>query len=491
MEPRIAALLARGPHTWSNAVITREPNSKRKSLRVAIPLYVEIGAATYGVSNWSTTGIGVVGLADLPEPGTVVPARISFPMLESTLTIAVDLIFRARHGEVAGFDFHELSARNKRVLRHYIELSVDGKLGDVEDIVAVASSPVTSTPIELPLNLSQPPAYGTLQHFRKRNYAAVLMALAVLAGVGSLLFYNFAYKIEGTGFVSGSVERVTANYDGRLAKVLATPQSFVEANAPLFTVENPALNALRTEVELMEQQLALLSREQNRVLQVRLGAESGLLASLRQDTRVREQELDNAHKLYERGVISQVDVMRVSTELSDQRTTYLRQVAEGATRTATFETGDQLARMRMELAAKKLLLARQASDQTVLAPRKGKVFAVDKVAGEYVSARDPVVLLESDVTPSVLLRLPNDDALKLKLGMAATVYVPFEDRRYPATISAIGLAAVNAASLPTMEGGLNETLVKLEFEDKRVRLPANARVNVWVRTLGTMGGGWI
>ena len=90
-------------------MIKREPNSKRKSLRVAIPLYVEIGGITYGVSNWSTTGIGVVGLADPPQPGTVVPARISFPMLESTLTIAVGLEFRAQHEEVFGFDFHELS----------------------------------------------------------------------------------------------------------------------------------------------------------------------------------------------------------------------------------------------------------------------------------------------------------------------------------------------------------------------------------------------
>ena len=472
-------------------MVTREPNSKRKSLRVAIPLYVEIGGVTYGVSNWSTTGIGVVGLASVPDPGEVVPARISFPMLESTLTIAVELAFRARHEEVFGFDFHELSARNKRVLRHYIELSVDGKLGDVEDIVAVASSPVTSSPIELPLNLSQPASYGTLQGFRKRNFAAVGLGLAVLAAVASLLFYNFAYKIEGTGFVSGSIDRVTANYDGRLAKVLAKPQSYVEANAPLFTVENPAINALKTEVELMEQQLALMSREQNRVLQVRLGAEAGLLSSLKQDTGAREQELANARKLFERGVISQVDLMKVASDVSDQRNIYLRQVAEGASRTASFESSDQLARLRLELVAKKMLLARQASDQTVLAPRKGKVFAVDKVAGEYVSARDPVVLLESDVTPSVLLRLPNDDALKLKLGMPATVYVPFEDRRYPATISAIGLAAVNAASLPTMEGGLNETLIKLEFDDKRVRLPVNARVNVWVRTLGGFGGGWI
>ncbi len=486
---RIGASLAAG-RTGEKVVITRESNSKRKSLRVVIPLYVEIGGVTYGVSNWSTTGIGVVGIERPPEPGTMVPARISFPMLESTLTIAVELVFRAQHEAVSGFDFHDLSARNKRVLRHYIELSVDGKLGDVEDIVAIAASPLTASPIELPLNLAQPAPYGTLQGFRKRNYAALLFGLMVLAAVASLLFYNFAYKIEGTGFVSGSIDRITANYDGRVAKVLARPQSFVDANAPLFTIENPALNALKTEVELMEQQLVTLTSEQSRMLQARLGAEAGLLSSLKRDVGVHEQELDNARKLFEKGVISQVEVMKVASDVSDQRNAYLRQVAEGASRTATLGGGDQLMRLRLDLAARKLQLARQATDQTVLAPRKGKVFAIDKVPGEYVSARDPVVLLESDVTPSVLLRLPNDDALKLRPGMPATVYVPFEDRRYPATISAIGLAAVNTASLPTMEGGLNETLIKLEFNDKRVRLPVNARVTVWVRTL-TGFGGWL
>ena len=476
--------------TLEKAVITREPNSKRKSMRVAIPLYVEIGGVTYGVGNWSTTGIGVVGLEEAPEPGTVLPARISFPMLESTLTIAVELEFRARHEEVFGFDFHALSARNKRVLRHYIELSVDGKLGDVEDIVAVASSSVTASPIELPLNLAQPAPSGTLQQFRKSNYAAVLLGFMVLATVASLLFYNFAYKIEGTGFVSGSIDRITANYDGRVARLLAQPHSYVEANAPLFTIENPALNALKTEIETMEQHLAQMSRDQGRVLQARLGAEAGLLSSLKRDTSVREQELSNAKQLFDKGVISQVDLMKVAGELSDQRNTYLRQIADGANRTASLETGDQLLRLKMELASKKLLLSRQATDQTVRAPRKGKIFAVDKVPGEYVAAHEPVILLESDVTPSVLLRLPNDDALKLRLGMPATIYVPFEDRRYPATVSAIGLAAVNAASLATMEGGLNETLVKLEFDDKRVRLPANARVNVWVKTLTTLSG-WL
>jgi hypothetical protein len=117
----------------------------------------------------------------------------------------------------------------------------------------------------------------------------------------------------------------------------------------------------------------------------------------------------------------------------------------------------------------------------VRAPVKGKVFTIDRLPGEFVTANLPVVLLEADVTPSVFLRVPNDDAVKLKLGMPAQVYVASEDRKYGAKVSGVGLSAASAAAPVTQEGGLNETLVKLDFDDRKVRLPANSRVNVWIR----------
>jgi len=173
--------------------------------------------------------------------------------------------------------------------------------------------------------------------------------------------------------------------------------------------------------------------------------------------------------------------MTVANQVQDLRVNYLRQVADGATRTQTLDNSDTLIKLRMDLAAKKALLARQEADRLVRAPARGRIFTVDRQPGEFVAAHDPVVLLEADVTPSVFLRVPNDDALKLKLGMPAQVYVPTEDRKYKAVVSGVGLSAASAAAPVTQEGGLNETLVKLDFQDKKVRLPANSRVNVWIR----------
>jgi multidrug resistance efflux pump len=246
----------------------------------------------------------------------------------------------------------------------------------------------------------------------------------------------------------------------------------------LFAVENPTL---RTEVQALEQQVVAMESAQARLDGERRRAEASLLASLKRDWSDRERELANARQLLASGLITQRDVMTVSDQVHGLQHDFMRQVAEGATRTQSIDATDSLVRLRVELAAKKQLLAQQDAGSVVRSPMRGKVFQVEHVQGEFVQARDPVILLEADVTPSVLVRLPNEDAVKLHPGMPATVAVPFENRKFTGKVSAIGLNAVSAQAATIQEGGLDQTLVKIDFDDSKVRLPANARVNVWIR----------
>jgi multidrug resistance efflux pump len=458
-------------------MISREANLPRKAMRVAIPLFVEIDGKTHAARDWSTTGIGLSDLPATPHPGEVVHARLSFPMLESTLLIPAQLLYRSTHDGVHGFEFHDLSPRNRRILRHYIELSLDGKLGDVEDIVAAVAIPGAEAPPQAPLMLGAPVSATAGSH-RTRMLGSVMAGLVVLAAAIGIGYYNLTYQLEGTGFVSGSITRVTANNDGQLSRILVEPGAQVEPNTALFAVENPAL---RNEIDAMEQHLGVLAQQQARLTAARRSAEGGLLQTLKRDWTMRESELANARKLYETGTITQRDMLLVANQAQDTRLNYMRQIADGATRVQTLDNSDELTRMRMDLASKKMLLARQEAERVVRSPVRGRVYTVDHQQGEFVSARDPIVLLEADVTPSVMLRIPNEDALKLRLGMPATIYVPFQDRKYEAKVAAVGLSAANAAAQVSQEGGANETLVKLDFQDRKVRLPANARVNVWIR----------
>lgn len=458
-------------------MMSREANLPRKAMRVAIPLYVEIDGRTYPARDWSTTGVGLGELDAAVAQGDVVHARLSFPLLESTLLIPVELVHRSTRDGVHGFEFHNLTDRNRRLLRHYIELSLDGKLGDVDDIVAVAALSPVAAQAQAPLSLRPGPVTAARPR-AARLLGSALAGLAVLGVAAGIFYYNLTYQLEGTGFISGSIARVTANHDGRVGRLLVQPGAKVEANTPLFAVENPNL---RNEIEALEQHVAQLGAEQARLAGARRSAEAGLLSSLRSDVGAQERELANARRLLESGAITQRDLLMVSNQVQDSRVSYLRQVAEGASRTQSLENSDAVSRLRLDLAAKKVLLARQEAERVVRAPVRGKVYHVDRQAGEFVAAHDPVVLLEADITPSVLLRVPNNSALKLRLGMPASIYVPFEDKQYPATVSAVGLAAASAAAVVTQEVGADETLVKLDFDDRKVRLPANARVNVWIR----------
>lgn len=461
-------------------MISREANLPRKAMRVAIPLFVGIDGKTHPARDWSTSGVGLSDLEKVPAEGDIVQAQLSFPMPESTLTIPVQLLHRSSHDGVHGFEFHDLSPRNRKILRQYIELSLDGKLADVEDIVGAAAFPASAAGSQAPLALGSAPL--ARRPHRARMVGSVLAGIAVLAAAAGIGYYNLTYQLEGTGFVSGSIARVTANHDGQMGRMLVEPGARVEANTPLFAVDNPQL---RNEIEALEQHVVQLGSEQARLASARRAAEAGLLQSLRGDWSARQAELANARKLFESGAITQRDLMMVANQAQDLRVNYLRQVAEGATRTQSLENSDAVQRMRLELATKKVLLARQEAERVVRAPVRGRVYHVDRQPGEFVSAHDPVVLLEADVTPSVFLRVPNDDALKLKLGMPAQIYVPYQDRKYEATVAAVGLSAATAsAAAINQEVGQNETLVKLDFQDRKVRLPVNARVNVWIRNPG-------
>lgn len=154
------------------SIITSKCNYQRNSHRIDLSMLVEIDGEVYKIKDWSLLGFGLLDFDAELEKGDKVSARCTLNMPESSITIKVEMEFcRLNHG-VAGFSFIELSPKHRRVLRHYTEMAIEGKLDNIEDLVSIVTIPTVDTSIENALTLSDLETESLPRQFKSRNYLA-------------------------------------------------------------------------------------------------------------------------------------------------------------------------------------------------------------------------------------------------------------------------------------------------------------------------------
>lgn len=463
------------------SIITSELNYKRSAHRIDLPMMVEIDGVIYKTNDWSMGGVGLLDFTREISPDTVLDARCILPMKDSTLSINVKLIYRDTHNKISGFSFQELGTKNRRVLRHYVELAVDGKLDNLEDLVSIVTAPSVSTPIEDALNLSDLESESLARQFKTRSYLAIAAGVLFLVVILATLFYNTVYRIQATGLVSGNLEKITANASGIISKMLVKEETFIPAGTPLFQVENPDLKKnlkiVRAKRTQREEQIKTLRKE------LTLQTNYALLRSLKAQLQQRQEEFSNARELFKKRIISFKDLKYLENQLQQARTSYEREQKVGdALKQEQRQRIDLLQLEINELVEQEKALLQSGASLTIRSPMDGKIFHIENQAGSFVHPKDPVILLERNVKPYVLIKLRNEDALKVRLGLPVEVYIPWNSQKYIGEITAIGYTSINSGSTATQEASLNETLLKIEFRQAALRLPANSRVKVWIKT---------
>lgn len=441
-------------------MITAEPNYQRKAHRVDVQLFIEIDGKVYQAYDWSVSGLSVRDNKLSVASGAELPASVLLPLNDARLTLDVTLVVRRVSPGDVGFEFLNLSPKNRRILRHYIQLHVDGKLDNIEDFVAISSAPAIDTPLTGALNVNEQSTDAMVRRFKKRGRITAVLILLFLAVFAGTLFYNAVYRMETTGVVIGNDDRITANYPGVLRQVTARVGTFVAAGTPLFSLRN-------------DEALASMSRGFRQAVAPGTSpdAEKELLVSLGESLAQNQRAYHNATLLFRQRIITRKDLENTEASYITAKTNYLRQkaVVDGMSLNVTTDAagggnGEPLYPM-------------------IRAVHAGQVIAVSGRQGSYVTPSDVVVILQrNDEVPKVAISLSQEAALKLHVGMPARIYVPFQDQTYPAHIASIGRSTVNTSETDTMEASLDQTLVTLSFDEPSVHLPANQRVRVWIRT---------
>jgi len=464
------------------SIITSEFNYQRSSHRVNLPMLVEIGDKIYSVHDWSVGGLGISKFEHNLQTDETLSAHCVLPMKESSVRLQVEITYKGGHGDISGFSFVALSDRNKRVFRHYIELAIDGRLDKLEDIVSIVTAPSINSPINEALTLSDIEADSLAHKFKSRSRLAIFTGVIFVALLCLTLVYNTVYQIQATGLIAGNIYRVTANYGGIIRAVHIKPDSFISAGTPLFRIENP-----QKQVELQIIRIQLREKKAHRASLQKLAqhdTRNSLLSSLKEKLALLQQDYQQATVLHQQHIISFKDLKYLQSQLAQTQITFDRETTHKQNQ--RLATQGKINAVTIELKSLKeqesILLSSGAS-HTARSVHGGKILHIEQPVGSYVTPKDVVLLLEKNEQPSVLVQLRHDKALKIRLGMPADIYVPVDDRKYPARITTIGRTAIHSSASDNTEASLSETIIKLEFEDTNLRFPANARVKVWIRTL--------
>jgi multidrug resistance efflux pump len=462
------------------SMLTREFNYMRKSQRVDIPLLVQIGTEVYKTANWSMTGLGLLDFTGDHTVGEALSVRLILPISGASINIDVQVVLKNRRGQITGFEFSNLSERHKRVLRHYVELSLDGNLDNIEDLLSDFAVPEIETPIKEALNITEEEQVSLLRKFRSRAFLTVTAGFLLMGYIIFTLVYNYIFVYRTVGVVSGDLLQVVAGNSGSLKRHYVKVGENVHTNEILFDLDDARmLEQLRQNEEQIERQLATIEQLNTGRLP---NAPSRLLELLHDDYRQMEQEFHNAEQLYRQKVISIKDFSFVENNFSRARINYQRELEQQeASRQTLIEKENVLVLQLDLLRNERQRLLENLETLRVRSPINGTVFTIDYHSGEYLSPTDVVVTLSTPDNPFVLFKMPSKQSGRTQLGMRTRVYSFETDQTYEGAISSIGYSAINPRTTLLQEVSLEQTVIKVDLIGDEITIPLNSRVEIWVQ----------
>jgi len=457
-------------------MLLKEPNYSRKAQRIDLPLLVQIDGRTYKTKDWSLAGVGILDL-DLPfEMDKNIDCRLILPLEGANFVLSAAIVMKNKRGNIIGCEFIDMAPKNKRVLRRFIELAIEGSIDNVEDFIAAYSEPAFETPIGEALALEEKEAVKIKKTFVKKSLAFIFVGAVIALVIAYTTVYNLQYKIFSTGVVTGSFIRVTANDSGILDKIHVGVHDIVDPGLVLFDMV-PAEDAGRGGSAGISITDAAAENRHGFTPYV-----SEVVGALKERAQSKQREYKDAVTLYGQRLITLKDYNQVYNNYLQAKVAYQHEKER-------VDLENQRRRDKLEPLRNSIRTVKTPSSEAEEVPPllrrtasiEGTVYRIEHNEGEFVHPGDTVMVLATHEKPFVILKLHSRDIYKVKINDHARIYSKYNDISYRGKVTQIGYAAVNANATISQETSLNESLVKIEFLDDKIDFPLNTRVEVRIR----------
>ncbi len=448
-----------------------ESNQMRRAHRIDIPLIVIIDGVAYKSKDWSMTGVGIDNLNITLEIDDIIDASIVLALKEAKLEIPVKLQFKVKRGSVSGFEFNQISEKNKRVLREFLELSIEGKLDQIDGLISIYNEPVINTPIKESVVLSDEEDSMLKKAFIKRSKLYIKLAIIFFILVIATIYYNTSYIYRSIGTVSGNFIKIAPNISGKIRKIDIKVGDKVTKQDLLFELDD---KMILNKIDIIDAKLTDLKGYKNTNTQPR-NTNSQLLNLLKSELNRTYNSYRSAKELYKQRIITINDLRKIKETYNRAKIKYLQE----KNKHTTISTSSSMVSLVTQFELKREELINTLNYLRVFSPYDGVVYAIKSHEGDYVNAKDEVIVLETDEVSFVVCKLKQDETLQIQKGMKVKIYASSTDETYSAHVQTIGNLSLNTKSEITNEVSLKEVTLKIVFDNPSVRLPLNERVKVW------------
>ncbi len=467
--------------------ITSELNYQRKAHRITIPIQISIDNVNYDVIDWSTTGLRIEDKEGVLKNNIQIDdkktAYIILPTGNSSVTLKLQI--RLKNADKLGFEISEMDEKNRRVLRHYATMSIEGNGERIEDLMSDLFMVNVQTPIKEPIALTESEAKEVHLSFVKKAILYSVSTFFLIVLICSTLIYNYVVIYHDYGLTTGNTQSYMALQKGELLDLYVDKGSIVTPDLLLYQIDSK-----NTESELKAEYEHLASLKRKLYLNKKILIDSqysGIVVRGKEEREAYEKELveqqktlARAKKLYDQRLITLSHYNDANEKFLLFMGKYNQHLEDDM---SVFDYKNESYDLQKKINISQIKidnLKRNMQDYTAVSKHKGIVHSIKLQEGAYLDVGDEVLVLETDEKPYLLTKLVDTDAISIEVGQPCLIYSEQKNKKYKGYVTGIGYSVTNSSTKTITEVSQNEIPVRIEFADDDLRFHVNHRMEVFV-----------
>ncbi len=493
--------------------ITHAENSKRKSHRLNIPVQAIISNYTYQVTDWSMNGLKVEIDNNINKNtfsiNDILDIKIILPTGNSSILLDMSITVRSIQSNSYGMEITTINDKNKRVLRHYATLAIDGNIDQIDNLSGNLFMNNVASPIKEPILMSDKESKTLHTNFLKRLFINLVVGFIFISIVVTVSLYNYLVQRDTSGLIAGNSSIYSAPYDGVIKNIYIKKGDAIHKNQALFEMQDKEykdqLNILKETQTLQQKQLknyqSILykyKKYSNKKLKEMKSIKYNDEKYIKNNLITQENTYHRAKYLYKNQLLSFSEFSEIennyliymdeyNTVVNQKRSTnkniLLLEQNYNKNQDHIISIQNSIVYLSKELEANKLevaILKKYIDNSVILATSSGTVHNINKKISDSLSYADNVLIVETKTKPFILIKVLTDEIANIRMSAPCIIKSARTGKIYTAHIAGIGYPAIDGINVGGNELSQNEIPVKIEFNDESVRFHLNEYVNVYI-----------